>query len=101
MVQEVLRQVTWLDEVVSAGHWRTRDDDDVDLVLERSDGAVVAIEVKAGDHVDGRQVAPMRKLRDRLGSAFLAGIAFHLGRVGYELEDRIHSLPVERLWVMQ
>ena len=99
VVQEVLRQVTWLDDVVTAGHWRTRDNDEVDLVLERSDGAVIAIEVKAGDHVDGKQVAPMRKLRERLGSAFIAGIAFHLGTIGYELDDRIHSVPVERLWI--
>lgn len=99
VVQEVLRQVTWLDDVVTAGHWRTRDSDEVDLVLERSDGAMVAIEVKAGDHVDGKQIDPMRKLRDRLGAAFIAGVAFHLGRIGYEMDDRIHSLPVERLWV--
>lgn len=40
-----------------------------------------------------------RKLRERLGTAFAAGIAFHLGQVGYEAEDRLHSVPVERLWI--
>jgi predicted AAA+ superfamily ATPase len=99
VVQEVIRQSTWMDSLVTAGHWRTRDGDEVDLVLERSDGAVIGIEVKAGDRVDGRALAGLRKLRDRLGTSFVAGVAFHLGKVGYEVEDRIHSLPVERLWI--
>ena len=66
---------------------------------ERHDGAVLGIEVKAGDHVDSKQLAGLRKLRDRLGSAFIAGVAFHLGGRGYPVDDRLHSLPVERLWV--
>lgn len=98
VVQEAIRQTTWMNSVVSAGHWRTRDDDEVDLVLERHDGAVIGIEVKAGDRVEAKQFAGLRKLRDRLGSAFVAGVAFHLGHVGYEAEDRLHSLPLERLW---
>lgn len=100
VVQEVIRQTTWMDTIVSAGHWRTRDNDEVDLVLERYDGAVIGIEVKAGDHVDHRQLSGLRKLRDRLGSSFVAGIAFHLGSRGYPAEDRIHTLPVERLWTV-
>lgn len=99
VVQEVIRQTTWMTSLVSAGHWRTRDNDEVDLVLERYDGAVIGIEVKAGERVESQQFAGLRKLRDRLGSAFVAGIAFHLGQVGYEEEDRLHSLPLERLWV--
>lgn len=99
VVQEAIRQTTWMSSLVSAGHWRTRDDEEVDLVLERHDGAVIGIEVKAGERVEVKQLAGLRKLRDRLGTAFVAGVAFHLGQVGYEAEDRIHSLPVERLWI--
>lgn len=98
VVQEAIRQTSWMDAPVAAGHWRTRDGDEVDLVLERHDGSVIGIEVKAGERVDGKQLAGLRKLRDRLGSAFAAGLAFHLGQVGYQAEDRIHSLPVDRLW---
>jgi predicted AAA+ superfamily ATPase len=99
VIQEAIRQSAWMDAPVSAGHWRTRDGEEVDLVLERYDGAVVGIEVKAGDHIDAKQLSGLEKLRDRLGSAFVAGIAFHLGKHGYRAGHRIHTLPVERLWV--
>lgn len=98
VAQEVMRQTTWMDAIVTAGHWRTRDDDEVDLVLERHDGAVIGIEIKAGDHVEAKQLSGLRKLRDRLGGSFIAGVAFHLGSRGYPAEDRLHVLPVERLW---
>ncbi|MFT3889239.1 MAG: ATP-binding protein [Arachnia sp.] len=99
VVQEILRQASWLNDVISSGHWRTRDGEEVDLVLERHDGAVLGFEIKAGDTITSKQMSGLRKLRDRLGSAFIAGIAFHFGSRGYPVEDRIHSLPIERLWV--
>jgi hypothetical protein len=34
-MDEVCRQLDWLDAPVRRGHWRTHDGDEVDLVLER------------------------------------------------------------------
>lgn len=98
-VQEIIRQASWMNASIAPGHWRTRDGDEVDLVLERHDGAVIGFEIKSGDHVDAKQLSGLRKLRDRLGSAFIAGVAFHLGSRGFPVDDRIHALPLERLWV--
>ena len=98
VVSEAIRQTTWMETPVVAGYWRSKDNAEVDLVLERYDGAVVAIEVKAGDHVDNKQLAPLRALRERLGPSFKAGITFYLGPVGYQVDDRIYVVPVDRLW---
>lgn len=97
-VQELLRHASWLDDQVITGHWHTRDDEEVDLIVERDDGSIAAFEVKAADHIDAKWLSPMRKLRDRLGRRFVAGIALHLGQRGYQAENRIHVVPLERLW---
>lgn len=98
VVGELLKQASWLDGIAGVGHWRTRDGDEVDLVFERDDGAVVAFEVKAAQRVGGSELAPIRKLREAIGPAFVAGIALHLGTRSYTAEDRIHVVPVDRLW---
>lgn len=98
VVGELLKQASWLEGEADIGHWRTRDGDEVDLVVERDDGAVVAFEVKATQRVDARELAPLRKLRDAVGSAFIAGAALHLGAQSYTPEDRLHVLPVDHLW---
>ncbi|MCC6387408.1 MAG: ATP-binding protein [Dehalococcoidia bacterium] len=98
VVGELLKQASWLEGVAGIGHWRTRDGDEVDLVIERDDGAVVAFEVKASQRVDGRELAPLRKLRDAVGPSFLAGIALHLGAQSYAAEDRLYVVSAAALW---
>jgi hypothetical protein len=56
VVGELLKQTSWLDDVIVAGHWRTRDGED--LILERDDGAIVAVEVKASSPVPGKTSGP-------------------------------------------
>jgi predicted AAA+ superfamily ATPase len=98
VVTELLKQASWVDWVSGVGHWRTRDADEVDLVVERDDGMVVAFEVKAAGRVPGADLAPLRKLRDATGEAFLAGVALYLGARSYTFEDRLHVMPVDRIW---
>lgn len=98
VVGELLKQASWLDDVTAMGHWRTRDGDEVDLVLERDDGTLVAVEVKAGGRVPGDDFRPLRKLRSAAGDTFQAGIVFYLGARSYTYEDRLHVMPVDRLW---
>lgn len=38
------------------------------------------------------------ELRDTLGSRFVADIALSLGSRSYTYDDRLHVLPVDRLW---
>jgi predicted AAA+ superfamily ATPase len=99
VVGELLRQASWLeDEIAALGHWRTYDGEEIDLVLERGDGGVLAFEVKAAGRVPGADMRHLRKLRDALGERFLAGIALYTGAEAYRCEDRLHVLPIDRIW---
>jgi predicted AAA+ superfamily ATPase len=98
VVGELLKQVSWLDESVTVGHWRTSDGDEVDLVLEFDDGRVLAFEVKAGERVSGKDFTGLQKLRDKLGARFIAGVALSLGSRSYAIGDGLYVMPVDRLW---
>ncbi len=45
-VGEILKQVSWADDVITASHFRTEAGDEVDLVLETWDGRVAGFEIK-------------------------------------------------------
>ncbi len=99
VVGELLRQASWLeDEIATHGHWRTYDGDEIDLVLERADGGVLAFEVKAAGRVPDADMRHLRKLRDALGERFLAGVALYTGERAYRFEERLHVLPIDRIW---
>ena len=95
---EISKQARWWDGITEIGHWRTRDNDEVDMVIERESGEVVAIEVKAGQRVSNLDFKSLRKLRDSLGSAFVMGVVIYLGNRSYNFEDRLLVLPADRIW---
>lgn len=97
-VWELRKQLSWLDDVAGIGHWRTRDNDEADLVAEMYDGAVVAFEIQAGTSVPGKKLTGLRQLRDALGDRFRGGAVLYLGKRSYTYEDRLHVCPLDRLW---
>lgn len=100
VVGELLKQASWLDGIAGLGHWRTRDGDEVDFVVERDDGAVLAFEVKAAQRVADRDLRPMRKLQLASGSRFARGVILYLGSHAYRADDRLLVLPVDALWTV-
>lgn len=98
VVGECRKQLSWFDETSTVGHWRTSDGEEVDLVVETDEGSVLGLEVKAGSRVRASDLAGLRRLRDKLGGRFVAGVVLYLGQHAYTSEDRIHVLPVDRLW---
>jgi predicted AAA+ superfamily ATPase len=98
VVGELRKQISWLDEAVTSGHWRTQEGDEVDFVIEFDDGRVLAFEVKASERISGADFRGLRKLRDALGERLIAGVAFNTGLRSYTFEDRLHVMPLDRLW---
>ena len=98
VVEELRTQASWLPQPHTIGHWRTSDDDEVDFIIELDDGRVLAFEVKASERIPGKDFTGLRKLRKALGDRFVAGIALSTGTRSYTYEERLHVMPVDRLW---
>jgi uncharacterized protein len=97
-VGEILKQASWSDAPVTAGHFRTESGDEVDLVLERDDGQVIAVEIKAGSRISGEDFRGLRQLKERLGPRLEEAIILHTGEHAYTHEGWITVLPLDRLW---
>jgi predicted AAA+ superfamily ATPase len=99
-VGEILKQVSWSDEVITASHFRTESGDEVDLVLETWDGRVAGFEIKAGTRIKDPDLKGLRLLRDRLGDRFVDGFVLNLGELAYRKADRIAVMPLSALWAL-
>ncbi len=98
VIGEIRKQASWLSEPVALGHWRTSDGAEVDLVIESDDGTVIGLEVKAGERARSAEFRGLEQLRDVLGPRFTAGIILTTGRHSYTYADRLHVMPIDRLW---
>lgn len=97
-VGEILKQASWWDAPVAAGHFRTADGNEVDLVLERDDGSVIVFEIKAGTRLHPADLAGIAALRTRLGDRLAAAVALYTGPLAYTHADGTHVLPLDTLW---
>jgi predicted AAA+ superfamily ATPase len=97
-VGEILKQTSWSDAPVTIGYFRTEAGDEVDLVLERDDGQVIAFEIKAGTRVSSEDLRGLRLLKDRLGPRLQEAIVLYTGEYAYQHDEWIWILPLSELW---
>src|SRR3984957_19608766 len=97
-VGEILKQASWSDAPVAAGYFRTEAGDEVDLVLERDAGQVIAFEIKAGTRVSGDDLRGLRLLKDRLGPRLEEAVVLYTGEYAYRNDGWIQITPLSQLW---
>ncbi len=98
VLMELARQLTWSSERARLYHYRTKDQIEVDAVLDTPDGRIIAIEVKAGATIRTEDLTGLRHLRDRLGTRFVAGYALYTGQQTLPFGDRLRAIPIDALW---
>jgi uncharacterized protein len=99
-VTELLRQASWRDPPPTLSHFRTKDELEVDLIIEFDDGSIAGIEVKAASRITGADTRGLRYLRDRLGSRFVGGVVLCTVETPVRLDDRVTAIPFETLWTV-
>jgi predicted AAA+ superfamily ATPase len=95
---ELIKQAGWSSDPPALYHFRTHEGDEVDLVLERRDGAVVGIEVKSAATVTAADFKGLRALADAAGRRFRRGIVLYTGTEVVPFGAGLFALPVEALW---
>lgn len=100
-VNEIARQATSARTRLSLWHYRDAHHE-VDLIIERPDGSVVAVEVKASSSPSPAGLRHLRWMRDRLDAAapgcFAAGVLLHMGPHAVSVGDRLRMWPISSLW---
>jgi hypothetical protein len=82
----------------SVKHLRThRGEHEVDLIVERADGRIVALEVKLSATVEDRDVRHLLWLRESLGDSLLDAAVITTGRHAFRRADGIAVVPAALL----
>jgi predicted AAA+ superfamily ATPase len=98
VVSELRKQLSWTDPQTTLHHFRTSAGLEAGVVLERADGAVAAIEVKASATVAASDSKALGALRDQHGKRFRCGVVPYLGDQVVPFGDKLRLMPVPTLW---
>jgi hypothetical protein len=95
---EMLKHASWFEPRCSFYHYRDKDQDEVDIVVEQSSGALVGIEVKASATVNTSDFKGLRKLADACGNDFKLGLVLYDGERPVPFGERLFAAPLSCLW---
>jgi predicted AAA+ superfamily ATPase len=95
---ELAKQVTWSEGHHVLNHYRDKDGEEVDVVIERDDGAVIGVEVKASATVDAKDFSGLHRLAAACGPAFRSGIVLFDGTQAVPFGERLMAAPISCLW---
>jgi predicted AAA+ superfamily ATPase len=98
---ECCKHAQWATNEVSLYHFRDKQKNEVDIVLEQRDGRLNALEIKASATVSESDFKGIAKFADSVGPAFKAGFVLYTGTsvLPFRIGDRtFHALPLSILW---
>jgi uncharacterized protein len=95
---EVMKLVSALDTHLEPYHFRDQDLHEVDLVLERDDGVIAGIEVKAAATIAPSDFAGLRKLAEASASRFAFGVVLYDGETIVPFGTKLAAAPISCLW---
>jgi len=98
VVGELRKQLSWANPRTALCHFRTAAGSEVDVLLEKTDGSVAGVEVKAGATVAASDFAALQALRDQLGKRFRAGVVLYTGDQLVPFGDKLWLVPLPALW---
>lgn len=102
IVGEVARQIASSTARADLFHYRTKNQREIDLIVQRPDGGIVAVEIKATVSPTSDDLRHAAWLRDRLDrsdpGSFLGGVLVHMGTQSGKVGDRLHLRPASALW---
>ena len=95
---EVLKLMTASDMRLSPYHFRDQQMREVDIVLERDDGMIVGVEVKASATVRSSDFGGLRTLAEACGKRFAYGVVLYDSTDVVPFGDRFAAAPLSSLW---
>lgn len=95
---ELLKLITFSDETLDLFHFRTSDNKEVDFVIEKSNGQLVAIEVKKTDNITKSDFKSLLELQKLTKDDFSCGIVFYTGLEVVSFSDKLFAVPIQNLW---
>ncbi len=95
---EILKLMTASDMQLTPHHFRDQQMHEVDIVLERDDGTIAGIEVKAAATVRSSDFAGLRILAETCGERFAYGVVLYDSADIVPFGKKLAAVPISSLW---
>lgn len=98
VAMELMKQISWSHDRPALHHFRDVSGNEVDFVIESSDGRVAGIEVKCAADLGNRDWRGLEALAACAGKDFVRGVLLYTGSKRLAFGKNLLALPIASLW---
>ena len=100
VVMEIIKQLSWSEEILKTYHFSIHKGAEVDLVLENRKKQLYGIEIKSTSIIRENDFKGLKRLAEIAGERFQKGVVLYTGDqvLGGFGGDNLHAVPVSALW---
>jgi len=95
---EVLKAASWSEQHFTFSHYRDKDQNEVDIIVENQARKIVGLEVKASATVTSSDFSGLRKMAEAAGKRFVAGVVLYDGDATIPWGPNLWAAPISSLW---
>jgi predicted AAA+ superfamily ATPase len=95
---ELQKIATWNEQRFSFSHFRDKDKNEVDVVIENRRGEVVGVEVKSSATVSAGDFSGIRRLAEACGDRFVQGVVLYDHDQVVPFAENMRAVPLSCLW---
>ena len=95
---ELLKLASWADDRYAFSHFRDKERNEVDIVIEDGLGRIVGVEVKASATVSKGDFAGLRRLAAATRGNFALGLVLYDHEHAVPFGERMAAAPLSTLW---
>lgn len=95
---ELQKIASWSEKRYSFSHFRDKDRNEVDIVIENRLGQIIGIEVKSSATVSSNDFSGMKKLAEACGDKFVQGLVLYDHDQKVPFGERMMAAPLSSLW---
>ncbi|KQU89499.1 AAA family ATPase [Ensifer sp. Root31] len=95
---EILKLASGGEERFEFSHFRDKEQNEVDIIIEDRRGRIVGIEVKAAATVSSTDFSGLRILAEAVGEKFVSGIVLYDHDKVIPFGERLYAVPFSALW---
>lgn len=100
VVMEIIKQLSWFDEILKPYHFSIHKESEVDLVLEDNQKNLYGIEIKSKASIKESDFKGLKRLAELAGNRFQKGIVLYTGDqvLGGFGGKNLQAVPLSVLW---
>ncbi len=98
VLSELLKLATWADDRYAFSHFRDKEHNEVDIVIENGRGQIVGVEVKASATVSARDFSGLHRLAAGAGERFVMGLVLYDHDSSVPFDSQMAAVPISALW---